>query len=71
MKKDLSSVTPEEYAIWLVNTNNILVGDFENSVKLAAAEVDRMVNAIGSIKGMGKIAKLGYYKKVAAYLESM
>ena len=47
-------------------------GPFMNSsVELAAAEIDRLLKVLGSIKGTAKISKVSFFKKVSKYLDDM
>lgn len=61
---DISSVSPEEYGIWLINTINVSVNNLDISCELAVAEVDRSLKLLGIVKGMSKISKMTYLKKV-------
>lgn len=67
----IDNKSPEEYAIWLVNTINSTVNNIDTSCVLAAAEVERTAKLLGAIKGMSKISKLSFLKKVKVYLDSM
>jgi hypothetical protein len=71
MKKDTSEMGAEEYAIYLVNSINSGGPFLDSSVVLAAAEIDRLLKVLGTIKGMSKISKISYFKKVKKYLEDM
>lgn len=68
---DTSNMTPEEYGIFLVNSINAGGPFMDSSVMLAAAEIDRLLNVLGTINGMSKISKISYFKKVKKYLEDM
>ena len=68
---DLSNTTPEEYGIYLVNSINAGGYDLDRSTELAAAEIDRLLKVLGSMKCMGKIHKITFFKKVMKYLDSM
>ena len=67
----LSKMTPEEYGIYLVNSINAGGPFMDSSVELASAEIDRLLKVLGSMKCMGKIHKITYFKKVRKYLDSM
>lgn len=68
---DMTNKTHEEYAIWLVNTINKNGCGINISVLLAAGEIDRLISVLSSIKGMSKIHKISFFKKVKIYLANM
>ena len=70
-KKDTSEMSAEEYAIFLVNSINSGGPFLDSSVMLAAAEIDRLLKVLGSMRGMSKIHKISYFKKVKKYLDDM
>ena len=70
---DLNSgtVTVEEYGIYLVNSINAGGYDLDRSTELAKEEIDRLLKVLGTIKGMSKISKISFFKKVRKYLDDM
>lgn len=64
-------MTPEEYSIYLVNSINAGGPFMNSSVELAAAEIDRLLKILSTVKGISKISKISYFKKVRKYLEDM